>query len=126
MRPLLPSAVLLLALVGCSNIFGPDTPTGHSVRRGIVTSAVDGSPIEGAEVYPFHYGWTRGKAPVIETAVTDAAGRYRLDTEHYCGSQLGIRAEDYGAVDSNLSYLTSKPTLTNSTIFRQAQTITKC
>ena len=51
MRPLLPSAVLLIALVGCSNIFGPDTPTGHSVRSGIVTSAVYGSPIEGAKVY---------------------------------------------------------------------------
>ena len=105
MRPLLPSAVLLIALVGCSNIFGPDTPTGHSVRSGIVTSAVDGSPIEGAELYPLYYGWVVGGGIVIETAVTDAAGRYRLDTEHYCGSQLGARAEGYGAVDSNLSYL---------------------
>ena len=103
MRPLLPSAVLLIALVGCSNILGfdQDEPaSGRSVLSGTVTSAVDGSPIEGAKVYwgPNTGGGLfvrRGTRLVVDTAVADAAGFYRLDTEYYCGSQLYAQADGH-------------------------------
>ncbi len=103
MRPLLPSAVLLIALVGCSNILGFDREepaSGRSVVSGTVTSAVDGSPIEGAKVYwgPNTGGGLfvrRGTRLVVDTAVADAAGFYRLDTEYYCASQLVAQADGH-------------------------------
>ena len=100
------SFMVMIALAACDfDIFEP-TPTGHSVRRGIVTSAIDGSPIEGAKVYPVNHGWlVGGGGIVINTAVTDAAGRYRLDTDHYCGAQLAAEAAGYVTVTAGLSWL---------------------
>jgi hypothetical protein len=94
MRPFLPATVLLIALVGCGPDFGPETPTGHAVRSGTVTSAVDGSPIEGASVFWGLTGWHAGNTK-HDVAVTDAAGFYHLDTEHFCGSTLRAQADGY-------------------------------
>jgi hypothetical protein len=90
------TAMLLFAmgLAACGPDFGPATPTGHAVRSGTVTSAVDGSPIEGASVYWGLTGWAVGSTK-HDIAVTDAAGFYHLDTEHYCRSTLRAQADGY-------------------------------
>ena len=90
--------------------FGPDTETGYTVRSGTLTSEIDGSPIEGAKVYwaylgPIVSSGTARDPLVPDTAVTDAAGLYRLETEYYCDSQLGAQAAGYVRVTLNLSYL---------------------
>ncbi len=90
------TAMLLFAmgLAACGPDFGPETPTGHAVRSGTVTSAVDGSPIEGASVFWGLTGWAVGNTK-HDIAVTDAAGFYYLDTEHFCGSTLRVWADGY-------------------------------
>ena len=91
-------AISAMGLAACDlEIFGPDTPTTHSSVRGVVTSAADGSPIEGAKLYPAPTGWviTSGRRLVSDTAVTDAAGRYALDTEHYCSATVAAEADGY-------------------------------
>lgn len=109
-RSLCSTAILisLTSLAGCSpDIFGPDTETGHFVVTGFVTSAFDGAPIEGAKVYPVYFGWLVGGGEVIvpDTAVTDAAGRYRLDTESYCDSQIWAQADGYTLFQRGLGFL---------------------
>jgi hypothetical protein len=99
--------VCLTGLAACSqDFFGPDTETRLAVRSGTVTSGLDGSPIEGARVFWSHQGVV-GSGPVLvpDTAVSDAAGFYRLETEHYCNSQLSAKADGYATVRTNLSYL---------------------
>ena len=77
--------------------FGPDTPTARSILRGVVTSADDGSPVPGARVYPVHSGFVSysGAGITADTAFTDANGRYLLDTQHFCPSQLVVVADSF-------------------------------
>jgi hypothetical protein len=102
--------VCLVGLAACNpvgDLLGPDTQTRLAVRSGTVTSTIDGSPIVGARIFWTFPGFIVGSAPVLipDTAVSDAAGFYQLETEHYCDSQLGAKADGYGTVGTNLSYL---------------------
>lgn len=103
------SVLSTLVILGCYdlNLFGPDTETGRALRSGTVTSAVDGSPIEGARIWWAYLGWVVGEGAVLQpdTAVTDSGGQYRLETEYYCDSQLWAEADGYARVTANLSYL---------------------
>jgi hypothetical protein len=97
---------VLSTACGLSDIFGPDTPTGHAVRTGTVTDEA-GQPVVGARVFWSYPGFVVGDGPHLlpDSAVSDASGRYRLDTVYYCNSQLAARAEGYETVRTNLSYL---------------------
>lgn len=101
--------VLPMAATSCYDpeFFGPDTEVGQAVRRGTVTSASDGSPIAGARVYWAYFGFIVGNGAVLvpDTAVSDAAGNYRLETQYYCNSQLAARADGFVSRQSSLSYL---------------------
>jgi hypothetical protein len=99
--------VLLLSAAGCApDVFGPDTETGPALRTGRVTNEA-GDPVVGARVFWSYPGWIVGDGPVLvpDSAIADASGHYRLETEHYCNSQLSARAEGYEPVNTNLSYL---------------------
>ena len=101
---------LVLALVvpsaGCGE-FGlsprPDTPTQRFDLQGIITSASDGLPVEGSKVslavprsgFIFAVSYSASPPPPYDTVVTDAMGRYHLDTRFFCPANFSAVASGF-------------------------------
>ena len=96
---------LVLALVvpsaGCVE-FGPsprpDTPTQRFDLQGIITSASDGLPVEGSKVFlrqECHGFFCIVPPPPYDTVVTDAMGRYHLDTRFVCPANFSAVASGF-------------------------------
>ena len=102
------ASVGALLMAGCElDFFGPDTEIGAAVRTGSVMNEA-GTPIAGARVFWSYPGFIVGSggSPLVpDSAISDAVGNYRLETEHYCNSQLSASAAGYLTRRTNLSYL---------------------
>ena len=96
---------LILALVvpsaGCVDL-GPSR-TQRFDLQGIITSASDGLPVEGSKVFltvpcsglPLCIVSWSGSRPAYDTVVTDAIGRYHLDTRFFCPANFSAVASGF-------------------------------
>lgn len=125
---------LIVPAVGCDlSSFGPSTPTARFDLQGVVTSASDGYPVEGARVFLDQVGWFTywGSPPPTDTVVTDSIGRYHLNTRFWCPAIVsvwppssynyfrGSRMEcpSLGEVPGKVVNITLTPTQVAATVF---------
>ena len=80
------SLLWLFGLTACDTDLWGESETAIFRLSGVVTSAVDGDPINGAKIYLAHSGYVFTSKGVIEsdTAVANAEGHYHLEAGHYC------------------------------------------
>ena len=118
-------ALLTVVAGACdTGLSSSDPETAFTVRRGQV-SDVEGNPIAGARVFWSSPGLITGGGPLLvpDSAISDATGAYRLETTHYCNSQLAARADGYQTRRSSLSYLQcpdNQPTVVNIVLTPEA------